>query len=338
MTDANSRIESEEFRAPFVRVRGRVNRRNEVGWSPCIRTFKGPDGLQHGRPSAESKDVGVRKQEHGDEPRRRGEVPHETEIYLPPKDDYWIAFETHEQKTLERSPVQVRWFSRDQQIATFSHRLPYHRTTRRVVLGRGEDEIGVLDVPAALPSFALAHPVHAHQIDTDGILHLRWEPGSDAKKHPHTYFVRFTSNGERFYRVGFNLTGKRFDLDLRQMPGGDECIAQVLATNGYQTAVVSTPAFKLPRKPTRLLLGPLDGQILFAQGFSLEDGPILGERIHWAVDGGTAGYGGTFDARVGGERHIVTVTVLGPDREHVTQDLGWYDGRTGRALEPERLL
>ncbi len=334
MADDPSWIESTEFKAPFVRVRGRVTRRNEVTWSPCIRTYKGPDGLQHAKGNGKPKDD---ERQASDIPMQR--EGSERDVYVPKSEaEYWLEFRTEDGKTLERSPVHVRWFASDQQIATFSRRLPYHRSTRHVVLLRSEKEIGILDVPRSLPSFDLAHPLHGHQIDTEGLLHLRWQPSSGAKKHPHTYFVRFTSDGKRFYRVSFNLTADRFDLDLRDMPGGDVCFAQVLATNGYQTAMVSTPTFRLPRKPTRLLLGPLDGPMLFAQGFSLEDGPILGERIHWAVDGNTAGYGGTFDARVGGERHIVTVTVLGADREHVTQDLGWYDGRTGRALEPERLL
>ena len=36
----NEPIESREFPAPFVRVRGRISRTGEVQWDPCLRTDK----------------------------------------------------------------------------------------------------------------------------------------------------------------------------------------------------------------------------------------------------------------------------------------------------------
>jgi hypothetical protein len=45
--------ESEEFPAPFVRVRGRVSRSGQVHWSPCLRTEKGRE--VEGLPSVQPK-------------------------------------------------------------------------------------------------------------------------------------------------------------------------------------------------------------------------------------------------------------------------------------------
>src|SRR5918994_1118531 len=102
MADDQNWIESEEFKAPFVRVRGRVSRRNEVTWSPCIRTFKGPDGLQHSEENGKPRDVTL--QWDG--------VARDVVIAVPPNEgDYWLEFQTDKGKTLEVSPVRVRWFA-----------------------------------------------------------------------------------------------------------------------------------------------------------------------------------------------------------------------------------
>jgi hypothetical protein len=330
MGEDRSWIESKAFNAPFVRVRGRVSRRGEVSWSPCLRTFKGPDGLQHARPPA--------KKRPGDE-RKRTAPAVDAIVVVPTASDYWVACETEAGHELVRTLAAPRWFYEDQEFATFTVRVPYHRTTRRVVLGRGRQRLGELDVPAAIPNFDLSRPVRVEDIDTEGVLHLRWVPGQTAKRHPQTYFVRFTSDGRRFYRVGFSLTDESFDLDLRTMPGGEQCHAEVLATNGYQTAVAATPVFALPRQPPQIMVGPLDGPELFAQGYSLEDGPLTGRSIQWSSSGRALASGGSYDARGLGEgTHVVTVSVTAPDGQRVQQDLGFYDGTTGlQTPNPRRM-
>ncbi len=117
------------------------------------------------------------------------------------------------------------------------------------------------------------------------------------------------------------------------MPGGSRCFVQVIATNGYHTVVATTPVFHLPVGPPKLLLGPLDGPVLFAQGFSFEHGPLLGKPIEWSVDGRVVGYGGTFDTRKRAKgQYFLTVSVTAPDGGKVKQDLGFYDGGSGRLV------
>jgi hypothetical protein len=335
MPDHPDWIESTDYDAPWVRIRGRVDRAGQVTWSPCLRTYKDSDGNQHA--PVDQEDDSSSREPAGD--RSDANSPSGESVAQPGEYDYWIACQTEQRHTLARTEVQPRWFAEDQQTATFTVRLPYHRTTRRVILGRGAKPLGELDVPASTPNFDLTHPVRVDDIDTHGILHLRWQPGQGAKRHPHTYFVRFTSDGRRFCRVGFSITGTNFDLDLRVMPGGDHCYAQVLATNGYQTAAAATPLFTLPAKATQLMLGPLDGPALFAQGFSSDNIPITGEQIEWSVDGKPVSRGGSFNASTLTEgQHVVTVSATGPDGNRISQDLGLYDGRNGKLVEGTRRL
>ena len=330
-------IKSHEFEGSFVRVRGRLSREGQVRWSPCLRTFRQatpikvhtdlsprvtsglPTSIALDSPSQERPPSATLTSGLG----RLGPIANER---------YYIDFQDRNGKVLESAPTEPEFFAMNQQWATFVQRLPYQRKTERVVLRRGKRELGVLIVTPQLPKFELVHPVRANEIDTEGIMHLRWKVDpTTSKKYPLACFIRFSSDQKRWYRPGVNLTSHAFDLDLREMPGGDDCVAQVVATNGYQTAFVETPHFKLKRKPAEILLGETSGPVLFAQGFSREDGPIVGTNITWLADGQRpVGTGGAFDARdLHSGVHELAVVIREPSGHVVSQILGLYDGETG---------
>lgn len=341
--------ESREFDAPYVRVRGRLSRQGEVRWSPCIRTFKEPEQRQHpDGPDSHVVDSATgaaraarRAQAGNGQPgstrgarlSARLETGKREDIVGGPE-GYRIVFQDGKGETLAWAPTRPWFFATDNQWATFVERLPYRPETEKVALLLGNRELGALPVTRKLPEFDLVGPRTAKEIDTAGILHLRW--GLDAadkkanKEHPLTFFVRFSNDGEHWLRPGVNLRITEFDLDLRELPGGEKCVAQVLATNGYQTSYVETPPFALPQRPPRVMIGDGEGPILFAQGFSQSGSPITGERISWIVDREARAHGGTFDVRqLGRGLHHVVVSVAEDDRENVSHAFGIYDGSTG---------
>src|SRR5206468_10793882 len=95
-----------------------------------------------------------------------------------------------------------------------------------------------------------------------------------------------------------------------------------------------TPGFALPRRPPMILLADTTGPVLFAQGFSREDGPLVGKAISWIVDEAkTVATGGTFDVRwLQSGNHGLAVKVI--DRAGLTavQDLGRYSGHSGHRI------
>jgi hypothetical protein len=311
----NTVIPSEEFKAPFVRVRGRISWTGEVRWSPCLRTFKPPGALVRQGPVEAVAFMRAVAAELVDEA----------------TDGYVVTFETAKGEVLETSPVEPEVYAQDQEWASFGARMPYHEPTERVVLRRHGEEVSVYPVLRRLPQFSLEHPTRAEEIDPARPLKIRWRGDArNPRGHPLVYYVRFSHDGQRWVRPGVNLTANAFDLDLREMPGGEECVAQVLATNGYQTAFAATPKFPLPRKRPEILLGSADGPVLFAQGFSREDGPIRGGAIEWLVDGHEVASGGSFDVRsVRPGHHAVAVRVTDRIGETATEELGTYDARTG---------
>lgn len=349
--------ESRPFEERYVRVRGRLSRQGEVRWSPCLRTAKGPrrrnDGSPQVEPSVPATD-GARSPQRAaglelhrlasyaaSQPPAVGRpLPEELmAISVGGDPGYRIVCEDAEGAELVSSPTLPAFLARDQEWATFVARLPYAETTARVVLMFGARRLGVLDVPSRTPQFDLELPRSATHIDTEGILHLRWRVDSaDAKAnegHPLTYFVRFSANGKTWSRPGVNLTGTSFDLDLRDMAGGEECVVQILATNGYQTSYVQTPSFALPPHDPQILLGDEHGPLLFAQGTSAQEGPLLGDHITWTAGDKTVAHGGSFDARqLGRGGHDLTITVTDRAGRRVSQRLGRYEGATGIRLRP----
>lgn len=310
--------ESQPFPGPFVRVRGRLSRAGTVRWSPCVRTFREPP--QPGQPA----EGGATEGEQG-------------QIVIAP--GYTVAFESAAGEVLASASTRPHFFSADAAEATFVARLPFESQTARVVLRQDGQELGALVVPPHAPRFILSAPRTPQEIDTEGLLHLRWrrQDGGQPDEPPATYFVRFTDEAAGIQlRPGVNLHTESFDLDLREMPGGDHCVVQVLATNGYHTSYVQTPPFALPARPPSILLGENDGPLLFAQGTSPQYGPLTGPAVTWLVDGTPAEVtGAALDVRsLGAGQHAVSVRVSDPAGRAVTQDLGVYDGASGRLVRP----
>jgi hypothetical protein len=336
-------INSKPYDGPFVRVRGRLSRQDVVTWSPCLRTHHPPSWPRAARVEAEGpagavpypgdQPVSAPGQAASAQPALSGDLQPDGSTVSHDGHEYFVVFEDAQGKQVARAPVRIRFFDADR--ALFTQRLPYHRDTRRVVLLRGEHELGALLVPPHTPEFVLTHPRNRDEVDVYGVLHLRWKLAKSeearARKAPLTYYVRYSADGGQWYRPGVNITETSFDLDLREMPGGDRCVSQVIATNGYQTSYVETPPFSVPPKPPEILLATPEGPLLFAQGFSREDGPLVGEAIEWLTDGkNPVGTGASFDVRHLGGR-IRTLAVRVTDRRGVftIQHLGLFNGETG---------
>lgn len=318
--DENEFVESCEFPAPYVRVRGRVSREMHVQWTPCIRTFKGP-----------------KKEEPDPAPAPAGGAPpgsvrSTTQAAVAPKPVFSVGFLDYRGNPLVSTVTEPHFLAKDQEWGTFVVRLPYDAATQSVVLTVNERVVGRMDVPTDRPYFSLLHPNEDDYIDPAGVLHLHW--ADHECRQPLTYFVRYSHNGEDWLRPGVNLHDNDFYLDLREMPGGPRCVAQVIATNGYRTSYVQTRRFDVTLKAPEVFLGPADGPVLWAQGFSRQHGPITGESIVWRTGDGTeAGRGGSFDVRtLPAGRHAVSVAVVDPDGRERGELAGLYDPAIGRIL------
>ncbi len=263
-------------------------------WSPCLRTFRRPPAVA---------------------PRARQE-------------GYRVTLEDAKGRVLETALVEVRFIEADPEHATFGTRLAYRANARRVVLYRGDARLSTFPVVSGQPRFALIHPTHQRDIDPEGCVHVKWR--ATARKRL-TYHIRFSANGTTWFRLAVNLQKQDHVLDLRPLPGGRRCRLQIIATNGYHTQYVELPRFALPGKSPELLTDGLGGPVLFVQGYSYEEGPIVGEAIVWHCDGRAVASGGRFDVRQLREGvHEIAVALSLGGEERRREVLGLYDCRTGR--------
>jgi len=308
MPEEHEVTESEEFYGKFVRVRGRLSRQGEVQWSPCLRTEKGLVE-RRAEPAATERTtaVGGRGRRSSGRGERRVVVESHT-----------IELLDYRGEALESGPVKPRFFARDQEWATFVTRLPYHYNVQSVRLRAGDRTFAVMSVPTDRPYFTLLHPSADGYINGSGVLHLHW-CGHDPVSQ-YTFFVRYSHNGREWIRPGVNLKVNDYYLDLREMPGGKRCVIQVLATNGYRTSFVQTRHFEVPVKLPDILVGRTEGPVVFAQGFSRQDGPIVEQGIVWFdTDGTVIHRGGSIDLRtLTPGTHTISVSV---------QDLGGKESR-----------
>jgi len=64
------------------------------------------------------------------------------------------------------------------------------------------------------------------------------------------YMVRYSNDdGETWLPVAVDLTTTHCEVDFDQLPGGDQCRFQVLASVGLRTGRAQSDAFKVPIKP-----------------------------------------------------------------------------------------
>jgi hypothetical protein len=318
----NDFVESCEFPAPYVRVRGRVSRKWEVQWSPSIRTFKRGRQEEVDNP-ARPADV---------QPNAAGAATEAVAVVVKPV--FTVRCLDYRGETLVSTITEPSFFAKDQEWATFVARLPYHPQTQTVVLVVNERVLGRLEVPTDRPYFTLLHPNEDDFIDPDGVLHLHW--ADHECKEQLTYFVRYSHNGDDWLRPGVNLQCNDFYLDLREMPGGPRCVGQVIATNGYRTSYVQTRRFDVKEKAPEVLLGPTQGPVLFAQGFSRQHGPITGEGMTWlSEDGIEVGRGGSLDIRtLQAGRHRISLAVRDKGGLERAEFVGLYDPAVGKVFAP----
>jgi hypothetical protein len=306
--------ESKPFPGPMVRVRGRVWRKGNVTWSPAIRTFRGRDKESTNQRRIASPPTGTRQ------------------ALATTGDQHLVEILDYEGTALISRPVHLNFFSSDQEFATFSTRLPFEPNGEQLQLRVGERVLSTLKVPTERPYFTLLHPDEDDYIDPNGVLHLHW--AAHSSEDPLTYFVRYTADGgHTWLRPGVDLQTTDFYLDLREMPGGQRCRAEVLATNGYRTAYARTRWFDVPRKVPTLLLGETVGPILYGQGYSKEQGAL---PVQWRADDGTVIATGTScDVRlpVAGTRRV-SANVTDVTGLSTSVKIGEYDNLSGKVVQP----
>lgn len=313
-----SPIQSSEFRAPFVRVRGRISRKGNVLLDYCLRTFHQPNMASF-----------VQKRVHG----TASQQPEQNVIAQVDQTSNKVVrldlLDKHH-TILDTGCALLDFVFKEVSWGVFVQRLNYKQNAEIVRVSLGGRKLDEFPLVNRLPNFQLHIDPDPFDPNVDGVCTLSWA-SKDVPERPYKYYVRYSGDGKNWHRPAVNLKTDGFRLDLSDMPGGEACVISVIASNGYNAAVASMKPFSLRRRPAKALLSGLEGPILFAQGFTLEYGPISPGHIRWMMNGtDVIGTTGSFDVRrLGPGIHKISVWINDPNTKWTEHPLGTFDCGTG---------
>ncbi len=208
----------------------------------------------------------------------------------------------------------------------FRQILPWQTGTARIVIRQGQTVLHTVLVSAHAPQVTLLSPNGEENWPPYGEHTVAWT-GSDADGDPLRYILQYSADGGATWQaIAVNLTGTSYILDAGRLPGSQQALLRVIATDGVNTSHDdSDGVFAVEGKPpTALILYTTDRQrvlpgqpvILEGSGTDLEDGPLTdGLRFTWRSSlEGDLGVGRRlyFDDLLTGW-HVITLTVADTD-------------------------
>ena len=177
---------------------------------------------------------------------------------------------------------------------SFGELLPLPEGVVTVQFRRGDEVLAERQRSEQHPSVQIISPT------ADGFQGQPDEPliiwsGEDGDGDPLHTMIQYSPapgpDGEREWQtLASDWTEQVFPVDLGGLPGGEEAMVRVLASDGFNTAVATSPVFAVQRKPpvarilspaTETVMEEGDRLVLVGTASDLEDGLLDPEALHW---------------------------------------------------------
>lgn len=131
------------------------------------------------------------------------------------------------------------------------------------------------------------------------------------------YTLRYSNDGGyTWFLLATDLTETKYTVDLDTLPGGDECVLQVMTASDLRTAVATSEPFQVSRKPRGIeILSPKNGdvfdvsQVVSFFGFS--------ESLEGSGDPDELNWNSSIDGYLGSGAHVLP-SMLTPGRHRIT--------------------
>jgi hypothetical protein len=199
--------------------------------------------------------------------------------------------------------------------------VPFHPRTRRVVFDyEGRPILDVVRSDSAPRVEFTWRPDDG----LTGAQTVTWD-GEHPEGLPVQYFLRFSRDGgDTWDRIGTRTAERSAEVDVDDLPGGEQCLLAVVATDGINTAVAESAPFALPRRPcVALIRHPQDGGTylpewpipLQGQGFWRERAEPEWEELEWRTAAGdeSLGRGRRVDVTLPPGEHTISLLAGGGD-------------------------
>ncbi len=174
----------------------------------------------------------------------------------------------------------------------------------------------------------------------DDLLQLVWSANDLDPGDSLTYLVRLsTDGGKRWETLRSGLEGTIAWFDMKELPASDAARLQVIATDGFNTAVAVSEPFSIEASPVQVLLGGVGVQeqlpfgaerSLLAMAYLPGGEPLAAENVAWEIVGASGG------ASFSGAS--VRLPVLAPGAYVATASAVSEDGATGKASREFSIL
>lgn len=99
---------------------------------------------------------------------------------------------------------------------------------------------------------------------------VRWTAKPPGRAEDVSFCLRFSHDGKKWRGLVANSREKEAIINLDVLPGGDECVFEVLASAGLRTAVARSTPLKLPLKPRKAYVFDPDRRYEYQVGESLD--------------------------------------------------------------------
>jgi len=209
----------------------------------------------------------------------------------------------------------------------FSVEIPYPEGVARLAIVKDNTEQYALNKSANTPTLSVDQPGGGNQVE--GETAIDWN-ASDGDGDTLTYNVYYsTDKGISWQLLALDWPSPNLTIDGSLLPGSNEAIIRVSASDGLNTSSADSPPFIVPKHaPTVSILPPdLEAELwvaghpnlLAATADDVEDGWLPGEAYQWTSNkDGPIGQGNTLYAALSAGTHIVTVTVTDSDGQQAS--------------------
>jgi hypothetical protein len=217
------------------------------------------------------------------------------------------------------------------QMALINEMVAWDDATARVAIIHNGSELAGQDVSANAPTVTVTAPNGGETLSS-GNATFTWT-ASDADGDPLTYVVQYSpDNGATWSTLTTGLTEASFEIAVADLPGSDQALIRVLASDGINTGQDQSDAtFTVTGKaPQASITTPadgssyLEGQTILLQGsaIDLEDGTLTGDSLTWSSDlDGDLGTGVFTTTTLSVGAHTITLTATDSDSQSDTDQV-----------------
>jgi hypothetical protein len=183
----------------------------------------------------------------------------------------------------------------------FTKQVPFPKGTASIVLTCSQEgsceslELYRVEIPPETPRVRITSPTKGGELK--GMVKVLWQVSkaeASTTQGPFTSLVRFSNDAGHTWRaVAPPTQAWEMEVALDQLPGGEQCMFQVLVTSGIRTGVGVSAQFRVPRKELQVFISPPESKmaivlgeqvVLVGEAFSPERGSVPPGELEWTSD------------------------------------------------------